>query len=85
MIFTTHWAINTGDSKLSKDEFIERSNEDFGRLIQGRYDNRLAISYDTVFTPMDNQRGYSWSLDINAATDPMRTVGQYNITVSRPD
>ena len=80
-----HWAINTGDSKLSKDEFIERSNEDFGRLIQGRYDNRLAISYDTVFTPMDNQRGYSWSLDINAATDPMRTVGQYNITVSRPD
>ena len=45
----------------------------------------MAISYDTVFTPMDNQRGYSWNLDINAATDPMRTVGQYNITVSRPD
>ncbi len=80
-----HWSINTGDSRLTKSQFQERSDEDFGKLIEGKYDDRFAITYKTEFTPEDTLRGFSWTLNVDAASDPARTVGQYHLTVSRPD
>lgn len=80
-----HWAINTGDSRLTKDQFAERSDEDFGDLVENKYDDRFDLTWATVFTPDDSIRGYSWTLDVEAASDPSRTVGQYNLTATRPE
>lgn len=80
-----HWAINTGDGKLTKEEFITRSDADFSTLVADKYDDRAIITGVTRFSADDDRGGFSWTLDINVATDPDRTVGQYNITVSRPD
>lgn len=78
-----HWSINTGATGLTDEQFINRSNEDWEDLIAGRFADKMQITGQTVITPDDSARGFSWALDINAAADPMRTVGQYNITVSR--
>jgi hypothetical protein len=80
-----HWSINTGDSRLTKTEFIRRSNQDWETLVDGKYADYMVISGETKFTPDDTLRGFSWNLDINASSDPMRTAGQYNITVTRPE
>jgi hypothetical protein len=80
-----HWAINTNTDGLTDDEFFERSDNDFGNLVRDRYAGLIDLTWQTVKTPADNARGYSWALDINAAAGPSRTVGQYNITVVRPE
>ncbi|UKZ10956.1 tail sheath protein [Vibrio phage C-ZP2022] len=78
-----HWSINTGSTGLTEDQFKLRSDDDWAELIEGRFAGKMVISGTTVITPDDSLRGFSWALDINAAADPMRTVGQYNITVNR--
>lgn len=78
-----HWSINTGDDRLTDPEFYERSNADFGELVEARYDGRLDLTWNTVKTPADTVRGFSWTLDVQAAASNMRTVGQYNLTATR--
>lgn len=78
-----HWSINTGSTGMSEEEFIERSDEDWEELTAGKFAGKMVVTGKTVITPDDSQRGFSWALDINAAADPMRTVGQYNLTVAR--
>lgn len=80
-----HWAINTGDDRLTDEEFFERSDADFGDLVESRYDGRLDLTWETKKTPEDNIRGFSWTLDVDAAASNMRTVGQYNLTATRRD
>lgn len=77
-----HWSINTG-STLPEAEFVDQSNDDWAELIEGKFAGKMVVTGETVITPDDSQRGFSWALDVNCAADPMRTVGQYNITVAR--
>lgn len=78
-----HWSINTGAVGMTDEQFIDRSDQDWADLIEGRFAGKMQVTGKTVITPDDSARGFSWALDINASADPMRTVGQYNITVSR--
>lgn len=77
------WARMTGVSKLTKEQFIERSNEAILALIKDKFDDRVVITPRTFFTAADNQRGYSWHCELLIQMNNMMTVGTYSVVVDR--
>jgi len=73
----------SGNSKLTKQQFIERSNRLLLEFTAELYDGRVNIVPNTYFTPADNARGYSWTMDVNVYGNNMRTVGTANVIVHR--
>lgn len=78
------WRDLTGISKLTADQFIERSD----RLItaqtqRARFDDRFVIQPETYYTAADEQRGYSWSCKVNIYAPNMKTVGTYTVVAHR--
>lgn len=69
--------------KLTKAQFIMRSNELILERTEGKYDGRVSIRPDTYFTAADEQRGYSWRTDIHMYGESMRTVGTYTVVAHR--
>lgn len=69
--------------KLTKAQFIMRSNELILERTEGKYDGRVSIRPDTYFTAADEQRGYSWRTDIHMYGENMRTVGTYTVVAHR--
>lgn len=77
------WRRLTGNTDLTQEQFIERSNDTLLELVDGRYDNRVTIVPNTYFTPADEARGYSWVLDVAIYGNIMNTVGQVNVIMRR--
>ena len=77
------WQINVGNSKLTKQQIIDRSNESIKTDTEGKFDGRFIITPDTFYTDADKQRGYSWSCNIKIEGNVMPTVGIYSIKVER--
>lgn len=77
------WRELTGTSKLTRDQFIERSNALIAEKTQGRFDDRVIVVPNTYFTDVDEALGYSWSCDISLFLNNMMTVGTYTIIARR--
>lgn len=78
------WRDLVGTSgKMSKAQFIMRSNQLIMDRTEGKYDGRVTIRPDTYFTAADEQRGYSWKTDIHMYGENMRTVGTTTIVAHR--
>lgn len=78
-----NWRRIVGDAKLTEAEYVEKSDRIILEDVDGRYDGRVVIKPRTHFTPADQLRGYSWSCDINAYFNNMRTVGVYTVIAYR--
>ena len=78
------WRDLTGSSgKMSKAQFIMKSNQLILDRTEGKYDGRVTIRPDTYFTAADDQRGYSWRTDIHMYGENMRSVGTYTVVAHR--
>lgn len=77
------WKQLTGRSDLTKEQFIERSNQLIAEGVRNRFDGRVVIEPDTYYTAADDARGYSWSCRVNVYANVMKTVGTYTIVTRR--
>lgn len=77
------WRDMVGNSKLSDEQFLERSDELISEMVRGRYDSRAVVRPRTFFTGPDKQRGYSWSCEITMFVGSMRTAGSFTIVAKR--
>lgn len=77
------WRELTGNSTLTPEQFIERSNQLIIDNTKDRFDGRFVIVPETFFTEADTQRGYSWSCNIHIYANNMRTVGSFTIVAHR--
>lgn len=77
------WRDLTGNTTLTNDQFVERSNELITARTQGRFDNRFVIIPETFYTEADLQRGYSWSCRVNIYANNMKTVGSFTVVANR--
>ena len=77
------WRQLTGNSKLTKDQFIERSNALITSMTVDRFDGRFVIQPETYFTEADDARGYSWSCNIHIYANNMKTVGTFTVVAHR--
>ena len=69
--------------KMTRAQFIQRSDELIMERVRGRYDGRVTIRPETYFTQYDEQRGYSWRTIIHMYGENMRTVGTYTVEAHR--
>ena len=69
--------------KMTRAQFIQRSDELIMERVLGRYDGRVTIRPETYFTVFDEQRGYSWRTVIHMYGENMRTVGTYTVEAHR--
>ena len=78
------WRDLTGNSKLTNDQFIARSNELIAAMAPAsRFDQRFTIIPQTYYTKPDVARGYSWSCKVHLYGPNMKSVGSYTITANR--
>lgn len=69
--------------KMTRSQFIQRSDELIMDRVRGRYDDRVTVRSETFFTLFDEQRGYSWRTIIHMYGENMRTVGTYTVEAHR--
>lgn len=78
------WRQLTGNSDLTVDRFIQRSDELISeQLDETLFNNRVVVVPRTYMTGRDEALGYSWSTDIELRMNNMRTVGTYTIVSTR--
>ena len=77
------WRELTGNSKLTKDQFIERSNALITSKTIDRFDGRFVVQPETFYTEADDARGYSWSCNIHIYANNMKTVGTFTVVAHR--
>jgi len=73
----------TGNSKLTKQQFIERVDARITELTDGIYNERVQIVPETYFTPNDDQRGFSWHCKISIYANNPRTVMVFDVETYR--
>lgn len=77
------WSRLVGNSQLTRDQFIQRSNELIIQETLDRFDGRVTIVPDTYFTDADDARGYSWSCRIHMYGNVMKTVKMATVVTHR--
>lgn len=77
------WRDLVGNAKLSKDQFIQRSNELIVERTSNRFDGRVVVVPDTYFTEIDDANGYSWTCNIDMYGNTMKTVQSSTIITHR--
>ncbi len=77
------WRNLVGNTKLTREQFIERSNQAIIDETKDRYDNRVRIVPETKFTASDDRAGYSWTANIHMYGNVMRTVQMSTIVTHR--
>lgn len=79
------WRILTGNTSLTKEQFLERSNREIEDMLRDRFDGRFVFAAETFYTKADELRGYSWSCKIHIYANNMKTVGDFTIVAHRMD
>jgi hypothetical protein len=79
------WAELTGNTKLTSDQYIERSDELIRDKVKNKYDGRAVIVPRTYISAGDEARGYSYSCEVTMYANNMKTVGQFTIVARRRD
>lgn len=77
------WRFFSGRSDLTNEQLIDASNRKVTELTEGRFDNRFVIVPDTFLTAADEQRGYSWGLNINIYANNMKSVMSLTVVAHR--
>jgi hypothetical protein len=77
------WRDLTGDTSLTDEQFLERSDDLINERVRGRFDNRFTIQPRTFLTAIDANNGFSWSCEIKIYANNMRTVGKFTIISRR--
>lgn len=77
------WSMLTGSTKLTRDQFVQRSDEVISELLADKFDSRCVIVPRTYYTKEDSQRGYSWHCEVLLKMNNQMTVGTYSIVVDR--
>lgn len=73
----------TGASDLTDAQFVEQVNRFVSEAVVGVFDDRFVIQPNCYFTSQDQQRGFSWTLEITIYAPNMRTVQTLSITSKR--
>lgn len=76
------WRRLTG-RQLPNAVFIEESNRIISEQVAGRFADRFTIIPNTYLTGGDEQRGFSWSCEINLYAAKSKTVGTFTINSRR--
>lgn len=77
------WRMLSGNTSLTPDQFIKRSDELLLGLVANKYDGRVIVRPRTFYTPADSARGYSWTQDVVVEANVMKTVNVLNVIVNR--
>lgn len=77
------WRRLTGISKLTAEQFAERSDRLINAELKDRFGTRFLFNAVTSFTPDDTQRGWSWSTQVDVGANGQMTVGSYTIVARR--
>ena len=77
------WRELTGNTKLTDQQFLQRSDDLIVEKVEGRFDDRTIIVPNTYFTDIDAALGYAWSTDVTVYLNNMRTVGSFTVVADR--
>lgn len=77
------WRELVGNSKLTKQQFRERSDEKIVAKTNGRFDNRVVIVPETYHSPADIANGSSWSANIHMYSNVNPAVAVSTIVTHR--
>ena len=77
------WRDLVGNSRLTREQFIERSNQAIVDQTKDRFDGRVRIVPETKFTASDDRAGYSSTANIHMYGNVMRTVQMSTIVTHR--
>lgn len=77
------WSEFTGRSDLTDGQFVSECETRFNELVEGRYAGRVVIVPTCYYTPADEARGYSWTMDVAVYGNNMKTVGTFNVIARR--
>lgn len=77
------WRQLTGNSKLTVEQFIERSNLLITNMSTNRFDDRVVVVPETYITDADDARGYSYSCKVHLYLNNMKTVGTFTVVAHR--
>lgn len=75
------WAELTGNSRLTPDQFNDKSDRIIAKKIneRGSYDGRVVVRPRTVTTSVDANNGFSWTTYLDLYANNGKTVGVYSI------
>lgn len=77
------WKLLSGNTDLTPDQFLLRSNEELTRLTSGKYGSRVVVTPNAYYTQADTARGYSWVMEAIIYGNVMKTVATVNVIVRR--
>lgn len=77
------WRRLVGNSRLTKEQFIKRSDEILNDYIRFRFDNRGEIRPRTFYTPADDARGFSWSVELHFYGNNAKAVNTATVVTHR--
>lgn len=63
--------------------FVADSNAVFNAFVKGKYDNRVVVTPNTFFTPLDTERGFTWQMEVEVAGSVPKTVAFASIKATR--
>ena len=82
MIHKVH-ADFSGNSRLSKEQLIQRTDERILELTRERYGDRVDVTPRSFISAMDNNNGTSWSCEVTVAANNPHTTLNFNLTTVR--
>lgn len=73
----------SGNAKLTRAQFIERSDNKVLELTEGRYNERVVIVPETYFSEGDDRRGFSWHCKVQVYANNPKTVMFFDLETYR--
>lgn len=75
----------SGNSKLTKEQLIERSDKEIAKLVEGRYAGRVQIRPETYITADDDNNGFTWHCKVRLYANNPRTTMFFELETYRMD
>lgn len=75
----------SGNAKLTREQFIERSNKIITDLLDGKYGDRVTIIPETYFTASDKSNGFTWHCKLRVLASTAPTVMYLDVETERRD
>ncbi len=70
---------------MSEESFNLASTTEIAKRTSKKYGNLLRVTPDTYFTALDTELGYPWNCRVRCESDPLRTVGLFEVLGARPN
>lgn len=79
------WTRLVGNTRLKPQAFLDKSDQMITEKANGLFDDRFTITVSTVFTKADEERGYSWTTNIDIKSNVMKLVNSFTLSGQRED